>query len=82
MRAVKSHTGMALPHHDGLYAKPPSPLTRVCKDAKPCHQCPALGPQIAAYVESTFGGVEAARKEILLDFFRHAFDGSGAGETA
>ncbi|PRW60318.1 hypothetical protein C2E21_0727 [Chlorella sorokiniana] len=42
-------------------------LPKLCKDA-----------QIAAYVQSAFGGVEAARKEILLDFFRHAFDGSGA----
>ena len=51
------------------------------------HACPTLafpflppGPsQIAAYVESVFGGVEGARKTIALDFFRHAFDGSGAG---
>lgn len=30
------------------------------------------------YVESTFGGVDECRKTILADFFRHAFDGSGA----
>ena len=35
--------------------------------------------QVEAYVVSTFGGVEQCRKAILLDFFRHAFDGSGAG---
>lgn len=35
--------------------------------------------QVADYVEAAFGGVEACRKAILLDFFRHAFDGSGAG---
>jgi hypothetical protein len=35
--------------------------------------------QVAAYVQATFGGVEPCRKAILLDFFRHAFDGSGAG---
>jgi hypothetical protein len=29
-------------------------------------------------VSETFGGVEECRKAILLDFFRHAFDGSGA----
>jgi hypothetical protein len=32
-------------------------------------------------VQAAFGGVEACRKAILLDFFRHAFDGSGAGES-
>jgi hypothetical protein len=30
------------------------------------------------YVESTFGGIDECRKIILADFFRHAFDGSGA----
>jgi len=30
------------------------------------------------YVERSFGGVERCRKTILCDFFRHAFDGSGA----
>lgn len=33
---------------------------------------------IAKYVENNFGGLENARKIILRDFFRHAFDGSGA----
>ena len=42
-------------------------LPALCKD-----------PEVASYVESAFGGVEACRKAILLDFFRHAFDGSGA----
>lgn len=35
---------------------------------------------IAKYIDETFGGVEAARKLILRDFFRHAFDGSGASD--
>mmetsp|Transcript_1623 Transcript_1623/g.5669 ORF Transcript_1623/g.5669 Transcript_1623/m.5669 type:complete len:552 (-) Transcript_1623:131-1786(-) len=30
------------------------------------------------YIDATFGGVAKARKDILADFFRHAFDGSGA----
>jgi hypothetical protein len=30
------------------------------------------------YIEHTFGGVEKLRKDILRDFFMHAFDGSGA----
>ena len=33
---------------------------------------------VATFIQGNFGGVEAARKEILCDFFRHAFDGSGA----
>jgi len=35
-------------------------------------------PGLRAYIDSTFGGKEKLRKEILSDFFRHAFDGSGA----
>ncbi|KAL3160918.1 hypothetical protein ABBQ38_009310 [Trebouxia sp. C0009 RCD-2024] len=34
--------------------------------------------QVKAYVDSTFGSVEKCRKSILQDFFKHAFDGSGA----
>jgi len=30
------------------------------------------------YIESVWGSAEACRKTILADFFRHAFDGSGA----
>nr|KAJ3417941.1 hypothetical protein HK105_000567 [Polyrhizophydium stewartii] len=30
------------------------------------------------YIDSAFGSTESAVKEILCDFFRHAFDGSGA----
>ncbi|KAJ3340333.1 hypothetical protein HDU93_007174, partial [Gonapodya sp. JEL0774] len=37
-----------------------------------------LDPGVANYIKQTFGGVEKLRKDILLDFFRHAFDGSGA----
>lgn len=33
---------------------------------------------IAKFLNDTFGGVESCRKEILADFFKHAFDGSGA----
>ncbi|CAO3660939.1 unnamed protein product [Umbelopsis ramanniana] len=30
------------------------------------------------YIQNTFGGVDQCKKEILLNFFRGAFDGSGA----
>ncbi|KAJ3061437.1 hypothetical protein HK102_009117 [Quaeritorhiza haematococci] len=33
---------------------------------------------VRKYIEETFGGVEKARKDILVDFFRYGFDGSGA----
>jgi len=35
-------------------------------------------PNLLLYVNKAFGGKEALKKEILCDFFRHAFDGSGA----
>eukprot|EP01080_Neovahlkampfia_damariscottae_P008131 gene8131-12591_t len=33
---------------------------------------------VKGYIDSTFGGLEECKKLILLDFFRHGFDGSGA----
>ncbi|PRP85128.1 hypothetical protein PROFUN_07199 [Planoprotostelium fungivorum] len=33
---------------------------------------------LAEYIRSTFNGVDMLKKTILTDFFRHAFDGSGA----
>ena len=35
-------------------------------------------PGLADYVHARFGSAEACRKLMLADFFRHAFDGSGA----
>jgi len=35
-------------------------------------------PEVHEYVKRAFGGIEALRRMILGDFFRHAFDGSGA----
>ncbi|KAF4722161.1 hypothetical protein FOZ62_007604, partial [Perkinsus olseni] len=35
-------------------------------------------PSIRNYVDSTFGGVDEAKRIILQDFFKHGFDGSGA----
>ena len=31
-----------------------------------------------AYIETAFGGSDKLKKDILFDFFRSAFDGSGA----
>jgi hypothetical protein len=33
---------------------------------------------VKGYIDTTFGGLEECKKLILLDFFRHGFDGSGA----
>jgi len=33
---------------------------------------------VKKYIDQTFGGVEEAQRLICLDFFKHAFDGSGA----
>jgi hypothetical protein len=38
----------------------------------------AKDPRVREYVCAAFGSVEGCRKAILTDFFRHAFDGSGA----
>lgn len=38
----------------------------------------AEDPQLEYYINQVFGGVERIRKDILRDFFRFAFDGSGA----
>ncbi|TFK55642.1 hypothetical protein OE88DRAFT_1652049 [Heliocybe sulcata] len=35
-------------------------------------------PAVRSYLEDEFGSVENCRREILSDFFRHGFDGSGA----
>jgi len=35
-------------------------------------------PDVRKYILDTFGSIEQCRKDILRDFFCHAFDGSGA----
>ncbi len=51
-----------------------SPIV-ICLDRLPelCEQ-----PKTCAYIDTVFGGVETTRKDILVDFFKSAFDGSGA----
>ncbi|PCH40894.1 hypothetical protein WOLCODRAFT_131588 [Wolfiporia cocos MD-104 SS10] len=39
----------------------------------------AENPALASYIEDEFGSVDSLCREILGDFFRHGFDGSGAG---
>lgn len=51
-----------------------SPIT-ICLDALP-ELC--QNDKTAAYIDQVFGGVEKCRKDMLLDFFKSAFDGSGA----
>jgi len=38
----------------------------------------AKDPEVSEYIHRAFGGLPALRRMILGDFFRHAFDGSGA----
>ncbi|RUP48962.1 hypothetical protein BC936DRAFT_143561 [Jimgerdemannia flammicorona] len=38
----------------------------------------AKNPGLQRYLDETFGGIDKCRKDILADFFRSAFDGSGA----
>lgn len=51
-----------------------SPIV-LCLDRLPelCEQ-----PKTCAYIDTVFGGIETTRKDILVDFFKSAFDGSGA----
>eukprot|EP01112_Ceratiomyxa_fruticulosa_P009456 TRINITY_DN2462_c0_g1_i1.p1 TRINITY_DN2462_c0_g1~~TRINITY_DN2462_c0_g1_i1.p1 ORF type:complete len:653 (+),score=147.30 TRINITY_DN2462_c0_g1_i1:106-2064(+) len=35
-------------------------------------------PEVKKYIDSAFGGLEELRRMILADFFKYAFDGSGA----
>ncbi|CCM00435.1 uncharacterized protein FIBRA_02467 [Fibroporia radiculosa] len=44
-------------------------------------QIPKLveSPALRSYIDDEFGSVDSLRREILGDFFRHGFDGSGAG---
>jgi len=41
----------------------------------------AKDPGVSNYINSSFGSVDRCRKEILADFFRHGFDGSGADNS-
>nr|BAK00813.1 predicted protein [Hordeum vulgare subsp. vulgare] len=51
-----------------------APIVRVIQRLDEIVQDPGL----KDYIEENFGGVDECRKEILTDFFKHGFDGSGA----
>ena len=44
-------------------------------------QIPTLAenPALRSFIEDEWGSTEGLSREILADFFRHGFDGSGAG---
>ena len=44
-------------------------------------QIPRLveNPALRSYIDDEWGSAEGLSREILADFFRHGFDGSGAG---
>lgn len=52
-----------------------NPLVRVLDDIP---RMAAKDAKVADYISTTFSSPENCRKVICLDFFRHAFDGSGA----
>lgn len=61
--------------------KNPDTVKCVCSSgvARPAPHCfSGVSMMFCRFVNDAFGGPEAARKLILSDFFRHAFDGSGA----
>lgn len=52
-------------------------LLPICNTLK---QIPGLAekPALRSYIEDEFGSVDSLMREILSDFFRHGFNGSGA----
>jgi len=51
-----------------------NPIVLVLRQIPELHK----NPQVASYIDTQFGGCDRLAKDILLDFFRSAFDGSGA----
>ena len=51
-----------------------NPILSTIDALKDLHKDPHLG----RWMDSSFGGVQQLRNTILCDFFRYAFDGSGA----
>ncbi|KAJ2855251.1 hypothetical protein J3B02_002270 [Coemansia erecta] len=55
-----------------------NPIVRVMEFLERLERNPASNPDAAELVERAHGGAVSAKKLILADFFRSAFDGSGA----
>ncbi|KAJ1944514.1 hypothetical protein GGF37_002158 [Kickxella alabastrina] len=55
-----------------------NPVVRVLEFLESLEANRAGNPDVAVFIESTYGGITEAKKLILADFFRSAFDGSGA----
>jgi hypothetical protein len=52
-----------------------NPIALCLRKIDDLHKTPGL----ETYIQATFGGADKCKKAILADFFRHGFDGSGAG---
>lgn len=55
--------------------KNPDTSKCVCAPCAPLHLSTFPFPR---FVEDVYGSPERAKREILVDFFRHGFDGSGS----
>ena len=60
------------------YNQVPRILNPIINAVRGLEEVCAKEPEFETYVTERFGGVEAAQKRILRDFFRHGFNGSGA----
>ncbi|KZT71502.1 hypothetical protein DAEQUDRAFT_665907 [Daedalea quercina L-15889] len=54
-------------------------LLPICNTLQHLPKLAESSPALQSYFDDEFGGVDSCCKEILVDFFRHGFDGSGAG---
>ena len=60
------------------YAQVPRILGPIVHTIEALDEVCAADEAIATYIDDEFGGPDALREEILGDFFRHGFDGSGS----
>lgn len=60
------------------YTQVPRILTPIVSCIQKIDSYLAKDPKIVAYINATFGSIEQLKNEILSDFFRYGFDGSGA----